>query len=120
VADVFLQGDIWWADLSDPPGSTSGYRRPVVILQGDAINRSRIATLICAPLTSNMKWAEAPGNLACSARSTGLDRDSVVQMTLILTIDKVILTEQVGRISQKQVKQLLGGLDILFERDGLA
>lgn len=110
------QGDIWWADLADPPGSTAGYRRPVVIAQGDAINRSRIATTICIPLTSNVKWADAPGNVLLPATMTGLDRDSVAQVTLIVAIDKADLTECVGRIPAQTVKRVFHGLDLVFER----
>ncbi|MFN5795985.1 MAG: type II toxin-antitoxin system PemK/MazF family toxin, partial [Planctomyces sp.] len=57
------QGEIWWADLDAPVGSTAGFRRPVLIVQCDSFNRSRIATVVCVPLTSNLKWAEAPGNV---------------------------------------------------------
>ena len=97
--EAIVQGDIWWADLSDPPGSTAGFRRPVIVMQCDAINHSRIGTVICVPLTSNLKWADAPGNVIISATVSGLDRDSVAQVTLILAVDKDFLTERAGRIS---------------------
>ena len=113
---LISQGDIWWADLADPPGSTAGYRRPVLIVQGDAINRSRLATTICIPLTSNLKWADAPGNVLLSAKATGLDRDSVAQVTLILAIDKACLTNRVGRIPARTLARVFGGLDLVFER----
>ena len=113
---VIAQGDVWWADLDDPPGSVAGYLRPIIVVQGDSINRSRIATAICVPLTSNVKWAEAPGCLLLPANATGLDRDSVAQTTLILAVDKECLRERVGRISQKQLERLLGGLDIVLGR----
>lgn len=115
---AILQGDIWWADLADPPGSTAGYRRPVVVVQGDAINQSRIGTVICIPLTSNLAWAKAPGNLALNARDTGLDRDSVAQVTLVLAVDKACLTERVGRISPRLLSRLLAGLDLILGRSG--
>lgn len=111
------QGDIWWADLADPPGSASGYRRPVLIVQGDAINRSRIVTAICIPLTSNIKWAAAPGNLLLPAAMTGLDRDSVAQVTLILAVDNAFLTERTGRISTRLLEKVLNGLDLVMERE---
>ena len=113
---LISQGDIWWADLADPPGSTAGYRRPVLIVQGDAINRSRLATTICIPLTSNLKWADAPGNVLLPATATSLDRDSVAQVTLILAIDKACLTDHVGRISRRTLAGVFSGLDLVFER----
>ena len=113
-----FQGDIWWADLADPPGSTAGYRRPVLIVQGDAINRSRITTTICIPLTSNLKWADAPGNVLLPATMTGLDRDSVAQVTLILAIAKVSLTENAGRIPPRSLQRVFNGLDLVLERTG--
>ena len=114
---VATQGDVWWADLAEPPGSTAGYRRPVVVVQGDAINRSRINTVICIPLTSNLKWADAPGNLRLSAAATGLDRDSVAQVTLIVAIDRDALTERVGKIDARQMRRLLSGLDLVLGRE---
>jgi mRNA interferase MazF len=113
---VINQGDIWWADLADPPGATAGYRRPVLIVQGDAINRSRIATTICIPLTSNLKWEAAPGNVLLPAAMSGLDRDSVAQVTLILEIDKAFLTERVGHISARDLDRVLTGLDLALGR----
>ncbi|HSN15575.1 MAG TPA: type II toxin-antitoxin system PemK/MazF family toxin, partial [Anaeromyxobacteraceae bacterium] len=74
---MIAQGEVWWADLTDPVGSEPGYRRPVLVVQGDAFNRSRIATVVCVPLTSNLRGSEAPGNVPLAARSTGLERDSV-------------------------------------------
>ena len=86
-----------------------------MIVQGDAINRSRLATTICIPLTSNLKWADAPGNVLLPATATGLDRDSVAQVTLILAIDKACLTDRVGRIPARTLARVLGGLDLVFE-----
>ena len=114
---VISQGDIWWADLADPPGSVSGYRRPVLIVQGDAINRSRISTAICIPLTSNLKWAAAPGNSRLPAAMTGLDRDSVAQVALILAVDKAFLTGRAGQISARMLERILSGLDLVLERE---
>lgn len=110
------RGEIWWADLGDPPGSVAGYRRPVLIIQGDAINRSRLATTICVPLTSNLKWADAPGNLLLPATTTGLDRDSVAQVALIVAMDKSCLIERAGRISERQLDRVLAGLDLVLGR----
>jgi mRNA interferase MazF len=110
------QGDIWWADLADPPGSAAGYRRPVVVVQCDAINRSRLATTVCVPLTSNLTWANAPGNLLLSSRATGLDRDCVAQAILMLSVDKSSLTERAGRIAPKLLERLFGAFDQVLGR----
>lgn len=115
---AILQGDVWWADLADPPGSTAGYRRPVIVVQGDAINQSRIATVICVPLTSKLAWAKAPGNVALSARETGLDRGSVAQVTLVLAIDKDCLTERTGRLAPRLLARVLAGIDLVLGRSG--
>jgi len=113
---VIGQGDVCWADLPDPVGSGPGFRRPVLVVQGDAFNRSRIATVVCVPLTSNLKWAEAPGNVNLPARSTGLGRDSVANVSQIVTLDRDVLTERVGRISKKQFELVFAGLDLLMGR----
>jgi mRNA interferase MazF len=110
------QGELWWADLSDPVGSAPGYPRPVVIVQGYAINQSRIATVICVPLTSNLKWAHAPGNVLLTKSVTGLDRDAVANVSLIVAIDRHYLIENSGRISERKLQSILSGLDILFGR----
>ena len=73
---MIAQGEIWWADLGEPIGSAPGYRRPVLIVQCDAINASRIGTAVCVPLTSNLKWGDAPGNVILRASITGLPKDS--------------------------------------------
>ncbi|MFM8371519.1 MAG: type II toxin-antitoxin system PemK/MazF family toxin, partial [Bacteroidota bacterium] len=80
---VIQQGEIWWADLDAPAGSTAGFRRPVLVVQCNSFNRSRIATTVCVPLTSNLKWADAPGNVSLSPRHTGLDRQSVESKMLV-------------------------------------
>lgn len=77
---VISQGEVWWADLPAPVGSGPGFRRPVVVVQGEALNRSRISTVVCVPLTSNLRWADAPGNVLLSARATGLPKDSVANV----------------------------------------
>lgn len=113
---AILQGDIWWADLAEPPGATAGYRRPVLVIQGDAINQSRIATVICVPLTSNLAWAKAPGNIELAPRDSGLDRPSVAQVTLVLAVDKDCLTERTGRIAPRLLARVLAGLDLVLGR----
>lgn len=113
---VVAQGDLWWADLGDPIGSAPGYRRPVVVVQCDAINQSRIATVVCVPLTSNLKWAGAPGNVTLSARSSGLDKDSVANVSLVVALDKDQLTERIGKLSRRQLEAILGGIDVILGR----
>src|SRR5438309_11347788 len=105
-----------WADLPAPAGSGPGYRRPVVIVQGDALNRSRIATVVCVPLTTNLRWADAPGNLALSSRMTGLPRDSVANVSQILTLDRDLLGPSVGKLSRAKLELLLTGIDIILGR----
>lgn len=113
---VISQGEIWWADLPAPAGSGPGFRRPVVIVQCDALNRSRIATVVCVPLTSNLKWASAPGNLQLSARVSGLPKDSVANVSQIVTIDKQLLGERAGKLSRSKLELMLSGIDIVLGR----
>ena len=113
---VISQGEVWWADLPPPTGSGPGFRRPVVVVQGDPVNRSRIATVICVPLTSNVHWADAPGNAALAARVTGLPKDSVANVSQIISLDKKLLTERVGRIPRAKLELLLAGIDIMLDR----
>ena len=113
---VISQADIWWADLGQPIGSAPGYRRPVVIVQCDALNLSRVATAVCVPLTSNLKWAQAPGNVLLPSAVTGLEKDSVATVSLVTAVDKQQLTERVGRISTRQLGLILSGIDIVLGR----
>jgi mRNA interferase MazF len=113
---VIAQGDVCWADLPDPVGSGPGFRRPVLVVQGDAFNRSRVATVVCVPLTSNLTWADAPGNVELPAKSTGLSKDSVANVSQIVALDRDLLTERVGRVSKKQLELVFGGLDLVMGR----
>ena len=113
---MIAQGEIWWADLGDPIGSAPGYKRPVLIIQCDAINASRIGTAACVPLTSNMKWGEAPGNVILRARMTGLPKDSVANVSLIVALDKQQFTERVGKIPRRQVNLVAAGIDVILGR----
>ena len=110
------QGDVWWADLPDATGSGPGFRRPVVVVQGNALNRSRLATVVCVPLTSNLIWASAPGNTLLPAKTTKLPKDSVANASQIITIDRILLTERVARLAPKQVEQILHGIDVMLGR----
>lgn len=113
---VISQGEIWWADLPAPTGSGPGFRRPVVVVQGDALNRSRIATVVCVPLTSNVKWAKAPGNALLTSRLTGLPNDSVTNVSQVVTLDKALLTECAGKLPRVQLELVLAGIDVVLGR----
>ena len=113
---VISQGDVWWADLAEPAGSEPGYRRPVLIVQGDAFNRSSIATVVVVPLTGNLRWADAPGNVLLKARSTGLPRDSVANVSQIVAVDRTALTDRVGRVSPAKLDLVLRGIDGVLGR----
>jgi mRNA interferase MazF len=113
---VISQGEVWWADLPAPSGSGPGYRRPVVVVQGDAFNRSAIGTIVSVPLTSTLRWADAPGNVRLTARSTGLPRDSVANVSQIVTLDRSILTGRVGKVARSKVDLILSGIDIVLRR----
>ena len=113
---VIAQGEIWWADLAEPMGSEPGYRRPVIIVQGDPLNRSRIGTAVVVPLTSNMEWAGAPGNIALPSELTGLSRDSVANVSQIMTLDSRTLTERVSKLPQSKLDLVLAGIDIVLDR----
>lgn len=113
---MISQGDVWWADLAEPRGSEPGYRRPVLIVQADAFNRSSIATVVVVPLTGNQRWADAPGNVLLKARSTGLPRDSVANVSQVVALDRTALTDRVGRVSPAKLDLVLRGIDVVLGR----
>lgn len=113
---VISQGEVWWADLPEPAGSAPGYRRPVVVIQGDALNRSRIATVLCVPLTSNLRWADAPGNVLLTSRITGLPQDSVANVSQLVTLDRDALGDRVGKIPRSKLQLILTGIDVVLGR----
>jgi mRNA interferase MazF len=113
---AITQGEVWWANLPEPAGSGPGLRRPVVVVQGNPLNRSRIATVVCVPLTSNLAWAGAPGNVRLAAKATGLPKDSVANVSQIITLDRSLLTDRVGTVSTRQLAQILAGVDIVLGR----
>lgn len=114
---VISQGDVCWASLEDPVGSGAGFRRPVVIVQGDNFNASRISTAVVAPLTSNLRLGAAPGNVTLPAATTGLPKDSVANVSQIVAIDRELLTERVGRLSDADLSRIMVGIDLLLGRD---
>lgn len=107
---VISRGEIWWATLSDPAGSEPGFRRPILIVQDDAFNRSKIQTTICLVLSSNMRLALAPGNVAVSKKESRLSKDSVINVSQVVTVDRRFLSEKASRISAKTMKAVDSGL----------
>ena len=115
MVDV-TQGEIWWAELPAPAGAAPGFRRPVVIVQGNALNRSRLATVLCVPLTSNLTWASAPGSTPLSAKLAGLPKDSVANASQLFAIDRAYLTKRIGKLTPKRLEQVLTSIDVALGR----
>lgn len=113
---VANQGDIWWVDFGEPIGSSPGYRRPAVIVQRDSLNRSRVATTLCVPLTTNLRWRDAPGNVMLRAADTALDRDSVANVSQLTAIDKSQLIEPAGRVDRPHLSRIFAGIDEVLGR----
>lgn len=105
-----------WADLAKPAGSGPGFRRTVLVIQGDALNRSRISTILCVPLSSNLKWAVARGNVLLSSRVTRPSKDSVANVSQIVAIDRSYLNQQVFKVSRKHLDLVLSGADVVLGR----
>ncbi len=108
------RGEIWWADLEEPRGSEPGYRRPVLVVQSDAFNRSRISTVVVAALTSNLDLAAAPGNVRLPKRVSKLPRDSVVNVSQLLTLDRQFLTKRISRLSSETLAAVAVGLKLVL------
>ncbi len=108
------RGEIWWADLPPPSGSEPGYSRPVLILQHDDFNRSRIATIVAVALTSNLRLQDAPGNVLLSSRDSGLPKDSVANASQIVTLDKSALTARAASLPRAKLKQVENGVRLVL------
>lgn len=113
---MIAQGEVWWADLSDPGGSEPGYRRPVVVVQGDAFNASSLRTVVCVVLTSDTRWADAPGNVLLTEKATGLPKPSVANVSQLVTLDRTVLVERTGRLSASRLELVLAGIDVVLGR----
>ena len=113
---VVEQGDLWWADFGEPVGSAPGYRSPVVVIQADRLNLTSISTIVCASVTSQLKYAELEGNVLLSTRQTGLDRDSVVNVSQLWSLDRVQFEEWIGRLSHVRLAQVIDGVCGVFGR----
>ena len=109
------RGQIWWADLPEPRGSEPGYRRPVLVVQADSFNLSRIQTVIVATITTNLELADAPGNVLLPMRSTGLPRDSVLNVSQLLTLDRSFLTELAGALPPRLQRSVDEGLRTVLQ-----
>jgi len=108
------RGEIWWASLEEPEGTGPGYRRPVLIVQSDEFNRSRISTVIVTVLTSNIALAQAPGNVLLKARLAGLAKDSVINVSQVITVDKQCLTEKVKKLEPSAMAEVANGLRLVL------
>jgi mRNA interferase MazF len=108
------RGEIWWANLPAPGGSGPGYRRPVVVVQSDAFNRSSIRTVIAAAITSNMQLARAPGNVALTRQQSGLAKKSVVNVSQLITLYKAYLSKRIGKLPPKKLAALDDGLRLVL------
>ena len=108
------RGEIRWADLPAPKGSGPGYRRPVVIVQADAFNRSRIETAVAMLVSSNLRLADAPGNVFLPRRMSGLPKDSVVNVSQVITLDKRYLSDRVRKLSPRQMETIDDGLRFIL------
>lgn len=111
---MIFRGEIWWATLPAPAASEPGYRSPLMIIQSDDFNRSRINTVIAAVITSNLRLADAPGNVFLSEQESGLPKKSVVNVSQLITIDKSFFTEKVGRISKVKLNEIEAGLRLVL------
>lgn len=110
------QGEVYWLDFGPATGSAPAERHPCVVVQGDIFNRSRISTTVVCLITSNLSWARGPGNVALRKGDAGLPKDSVVNVTQVLTVDKTELAERLGRLSAGAVDTIRAGLHLLFDR----
>ena len=113
---MIARGEVRWADLGQPIASAPGFRRPVVVIQGDAFNRSSMATAVCIALTSDLRWAEAPGNVLLTAEVTGLPKDSVANVAQVVTLDRASFSARVGALPAKTLALVLVGIDIVLGR----
>jgi mRNA interferase MazF len=111
---VVKRGQIWWAELSEPVASEPGYRRPVIIVQADAFTKSRIQTVVAVAVTSNLRLADAPGNVLLPRSKTGLSRKSVANVSQVITLDKEFLNEKIGQIEEQIMRQIDEGLKLIL------
>ena len=111
---VVERGQVWWADLGEPAGSQPGFRRPVLIVQSDTFNRSRLRTVLAVVLTSNVRLVDAPGNVLIPAKAAGLPKDSVANVSQVITVDRDFLAEPAGRLRGQLLKDVENGLRLVL------
>ncbi len=112
---MLRRGDIHWANLREPVGSEPGFRRPVLVVSADAFNDSRIHTVIGVAITSNLALAEAPGNVELPAEESGLDRDSILNVSQVVTLDKTHLGERAGSLDAHTLRRVEAGLRLVLQ-----
>lgn len=108
------RGEVWWASLGEPRGSEPGHRRPVLVLSSNDFNESRIATVVIASMTTNLRLAASPGNVPISRKESGLREDSVVNVSQILTVNKLFLTERAGTLPARVLARVEDGLRLVL------
>ena len=108
------RGEIWWASMREPRGSEPGYRIPVIIVSSNEFNQSIIKTVIVAVVTSNLRLVDAPGNFKITKKHSGLSKDSVVNVSQLITLDKIFLTEQIGKLNSKNINFLNEGIKLIL------
>lgn len=108
------RGDIWWADLPEPRASDPGFRRPVLVVQDDDFNESLIGTIVIAAITTNLGLAKAPGNVSIGSRQSGLPKDSVINVSQLLTLDRRFLIEFVGALPERKMARVDEGLRLVL------
>ncbi len=111
---MIRRGEIWWANMPSPSGSEPGYRRPVLVVQTDPFNRSGIETVVAVPFTSNLQRADAPGNVLCRRHDTGLNVDSVANVSQLTTLDRKWLARRVSRLPSHLLQEVENGLRLLL------
>ena len=111
---MIARGEIWWAELPEPAGSGPGYRRPVIVMQSNQFNRSRINTVVVVVITSNTNLANAPGNVFLPKAHTSLPQDSVANVSQLLTVDKMFLTERVSTLPTRYIQRIEDGIRLVL------
>jgi mRNA interferase MazF len=112
---VIQRGEIWWADLDDPAGSAPAYRRPVVVVQAESFNRSRIETIVAVALSSNLRLVAAPGNVLLERKVSMLAKDSVANVSQLVTLDRTYLTERVAKLPTRTMAAIDAGLRLVLD-----
>ncbi len=112
---MIRQGEVFWIDLGTAAGSAPAGRRPAIVIQSDILNRTAIATTVVAAITTNLRWANAIGNVRLRKGEAGLPRACVVNVSQLRTVDKLALEQRIGRLSRERLRQVLAGLSVVFE-----